>query len=283
MTATLDSYVSQLTSPAFVEHLTRRSGIPEADVRRRLSDYAGEVGVGVELLRGFLAPGQRILEVGAGVGLLSVWLIRQGRSVVLLESGAGGFDANSRLLSAVLEWFEVQPTVLPHRAEQLDPREHGTFDLIFSVNVLEHIPALEEAMAAMTGVLARNGVMRHTCANYTVPYDPHYELPLIPLAPRATAWLVPGLARQEVWQSLNFITHGRVMRFCRRHGLACQFDRGQLAQALNRMNRDAAFLSRRGRLARLIHGLVQSTGMIGLLEHVPPKWATPMVFTCRRI
>ena len=282
MTETLDAYVSQLTSMAFVRHLSQRTGIAQGDVERRLADYAGEVVVGVELLRGFLAPGQRVLEVGAGLGLLSVWLIRQGASVVLLESGAGGFDANSRLLTAALEWFEVQPTILPLRAEELDAQQHGTFDLLFSVNVLEHIPALEEALAAMTGVLAPGGVMRHTCANYTVPYDPHYELPLIPLAPWATAWLVPGIARQEVWRSLNFITHGRVVRFCRRHGLQCQFDRGQLATALNRMNSDPAFLRRRGRLARMIHAFAGSTGLVKALERLPPKWATPMVITCQR-
>lgn len=278
----LSDYIAELTSTAFVRHLTQRSGIPEADVRRRLTDYAGEVVVGVELLDGFLIPGQRILEVGAGMGLLSVWLIRQGATVVLLEAGAGGFDANRRLLDGVLEWFDVQGTILPLRAEELDARLHGTFDLIFSVNVLEHIPALEDALAAMTKVLAGDGVMRHTCANYAVPYDPHYELPLLPLAPRATAWLVPRIAREEVWQSLNFISYGRVTRFCRRHGLTYEFDRGQLARALRRMDRDAAFLNRRGRLARSIHGLVQSAGVIGLLAHVPPRWATPMAFTCRQ-
>lgn len=278
----LDAYVAQLTSPQFVQYLAQRTGIPEPAVRWRLVNYAGEVVVGVELLEGFLGPGQRILEVGAGAGLLSVWLINQGASVILLESGAGGFEANRRLLDAVLEWFEVQPAVLPMRAEQLDARAHGTFDLIFSVNVLEHIPALEDALAAMAGVLAANGVMRHTCANYTVPYDPHYELPLVPLAPRATAWLVPSIARQEIWQSLNFITYGRVVRFCRRHGLDYRFDRGQLARALHRMDSDAAFRNRRGRLARSIQTLVRSTGLTGLLSKVPPRWATPMVFTCTR-
>ena len=278
----LEGYVAELISTPFVERLSERSGIPEADVRRRLTDYAGEVPVGIELLDGFLIPGQRILEVGAGVGLLSVWLIRQGFSVVLLESGAGGFDANRRLLDAVLEWFEITATVLPLRAEELDAGTHGTFDLIFSVNVLEHIPALEDAMAGMAGVLAPGGVMRHTCANYTVPYDPHYELPLVPLAPRATGWLVPSIARQEVWQSLNFITYGRIVRFCRRHGLAYGFDRGQLARALQRMDSDATFRNRRGVLARVIQNVLRVTGMTGLLARVPPRFSTPMAFTCGR-
>ena len=278
----LPAYVAQLTTPEFVGHLAARSGISEIDVRRRLDDYAGEVTVGVELLEGLIAPGQRILEVGAGVGLLSVWLIRRGASVVLLEVGAGGFDANRRLLDAVLEWFDVAPLVLPLRAEELAAAEHGTFDLIFSVNVLEHIPALEQALASMLAVLAPGGTMRHTCANYAVPYDPHYELPLIPLAPHLTGLLVPAIGRQEVWQSLNFITYGRVVRFCRAHGLKYEFEPGLLAKALRRMEEDAAFRRRRGRLARLAHALLGTGPMTTLVARLPPRWATPMVFSCTR-
>jgi SAM-dependent methyltransferase len=280
--ANLDEYIVHLTSPGFVDFCSTRTGIAHGDVKRRLDDYAAEVVVGVKLLHGLLAPQARILEVGAGVGLLSVWLIKGGASVVLLESGAGGFDANRRLLDAVLEWFDVAPTVLPIKAELLDPRVHGTFDLIFSVNVLEHIPALEEALTSMLGVLARGGLMRHTCANYAVPYDPHYEIVLVPFAPRLTERLVRNVAGQEVWQSLNFITYGRVARFCRAHRLDCRFEPGQLADAFRRMDSDPAFRRRRGAGARMIQGVLRFTGLVSLLARLPPRWATPMVFSCWR-
>ena len=124
--------------------------------------------------------------------------------------------------------------------------------------------------------------MRHTCANYAVPYDPHYELPLIPLAPHLTGLLVPAIGRQEVWQSLNFITYGRVVRFCRAHGLKYEFEPGLLAKALRRMEEDAAFRRRRGRLARLAHALLGTGPMTTLVARLPPRWATPMVFSCTR-
>jgi 2-polyprenyl-3-methyl-5-hydroxy-6-metoxy-1,4-benzoquinol methylase len=279
---TLADYVTSLTAPAFIAFCARRSSLPVEDVGKRLTDYANEVSVGVDLLDGMLAPGTRVLDVGAGLGLLSVWLAARGTTVTLLEPGAGGFSANRLLLDAVLEWFDVRATVLPFGAEALDPDAHGRFDLICSVNVLEHIPALEAALTAMTGVLAPGGVMRHTCPNYAIPYEPHYEIPLIPFAPSLTASVVPRLNEHELWQSLNFITAGRVKRFCRAQNLECRFDGGLLSKAFDRIDQDRAFQQRRGRAVRHVQRVLKSTGLLALIRRLPPQWSTPMAFTCWR-
>jgi SAM-dependent methyltransferase len=176
----------------------------------------------------------------------------------------------------------MRPEMLSIGAEQLDAPSHGSFDLVFSVNVLEHIPHLEEAMDGMLRVLAPGGCMRHTCANYAVPYEPHYGIPLIPFAAGATGRLVPGLASQEVWQSLNFVTWSRVVRFCQTRQLDVEFDRGQLAAALERMDTDPSFRRRRGPLVRAAQHLARHTGLLRLIRKLPPRWATPMVFSCRR-
>jgi len=281
--AALDDFVNDLTSPACLAFCAERSQIPAGAIKKRLDDYAAEVHVGARLLRTIPLEGRRVLEVGAGLGLLSVWLKRQGVSVTLLEPGAGGFSENYRLMSAMLEWLGASDaTVLPIGAEELDPNRHGTFDVICSVNVLEHIPRLEPALEGMLGVLATGGVMRHTCANYMVPYEPHYGVPLVPIKPRWSASLYPSLARQELWQSFNFVTYDRVARFCRAHGLTYRFDGGLMADAFKRIDEDPAFRRRHGRAVRSVQRLLSASRLLSLLALVPPRWATPMAFSCWR-
>ena len=69
------------------------------------------------------------------------------------------FDANDpdRLLS-VLAKYVAMPTIEPLGAEQLSQNEHGQFDLIFSVNVLEHMHPLQRNLDAMAAVLAPGGL-----------------------------------------------------------------------------------------------------------------------------
>lgn len=279
----LDDYIADLTSAECIEFCARRSGIPAASVRERLIDYAFEVRFGAKILSSLRFEGRRVLEVGAGLGLLGVWLKRCGVSITLLEPGAGGFGDNQRLLTAVLEWLDASDVpLLPIVAEDLDPARHGTFDVICSVNALEHIPHLERALTAMLTVLSPGGVMRHTCPNYAVPYDPHYGMPLIPWRPDLTASVLPSLARDEVWQSLNFITYGRVVRFCRTHRLRYRFDTGLLAEAFDRLDHDPAFRLRRGPIVRTGHRVLRAMRLLWLLAHLPPRWATPMAFTLWR-
>jgi 2-polyprenyl-3-methyl-5-hydroxy-6-metoxy-1,4-benzoquinol methylase len=282
MTA-LEQYVRDLTSPECIDFCAARSGVPPVRVRQRLADYVGEVGIGVRLLESVPLTGGRVLEIGAGLGLLAVWLKRQGVSIVLLEPGEGGFDENRRLLNALLEWLDASDAVvLSIGAEELDAEHHGRFDVIFSVNVLEHIPRLESALAGMLRVLAPGGVMRHTCPNYAVPYEPHYGMPLVPLIPRATSAVVRSLRDQPLWRSLNFVTYQRIVRFCGAEGLACRFDRGLLAEAFTRVESDPAFRARRGPAVRTAARLLRASGAVSLLRTVPPRWATPMAFTCWR-
>lgn len=279
----LDAYLADVTSDRCVHFCADRSGIAPHLVKQRMVDYAGEVLVGAALLRHVPLAGKRVLEVGAGLGLLGMWLRREGADICLLEPGAGGFSANAKLLAAVREWFQTDVPLIDAPAQALDPVRHGSFDVIFSINVLEHIPELEAALDAILGVLAPGGLMRHTCPNYAVPYEPHYAMPLIPFAPRATAALVPGIRTDELWQSLNFITYRRVARFCATRGLRCAFDRGMLASAFLRVDDDPAFRSRRGRLVPLAADLLKASGLLRLVGMLPPRWATPMAFSCWRV
>lgn len=272
----------RLMSPEFFA-FAEKTGVKRERIVSLLTDYVAEVGIGLKTLEGIDFRGKRLLEVGAGLGLLSITLQQAGCDIVALEPGANGFDDSGRLGAAVRTWLGAEAlTVLDIEVGPLDPAIHGYFDVIFSMNVLEHIPDLPEAVAAMERVLSADGIMVHMCPNYAVPYEPHFGIPLVPAIPRFTARLAPGLSDHPVWRSLNFITLGRIRRLTQDVGLVATFRPGMLHQAFVRLDESAAFASRHEGMVSRVQRLLKRTGLLGLLRHLPPSLATPMAFECRR-
>ncbi len=273
----------QLSSEAFLSFAASECGLLPERIAQIVADYTAEVAMGARVLDGIPLAGRRILEVGAGLGLLSILLKRSGCAITALEPGANGFDANAKLGAAVLKWLHAEDLpVLGVEADQIDPALNGSFDVIFSINVLEHIPDLSGAIAAMTKALAPGGVMVHLCPNYAIPYEPHFGLLLVPGAPRATARLLPHLVGNAVWASLNFVTASQVRGFGRRSGLTTTFRKGMTYEAFMRLDQDDAFGARHPGLVSRLHRAMKAMGVLRLLRHIPATWATPMVFEYRR-
>lgn len=282
----LDAFLQRFRDDALIERIAKRLEMDLGLVRTRIETYLNETRIGLDVASRGLRPGIRILEVGAGLGLLSLFLCEQGFDVVALEPVGTGYDFFSvageeiRNFSGpgTLEW-------LPIGVEELDPASHGIFDFIFSVHVIEHVPDLDAAFRAMSAVLAGDGLMVHLCPNYAVPYEPHFGIPLVPGAPKATAKLFHSRIqrdRPERWPSLNFVTLRRVRHLARANRLTVEFERGMLHDFLTRIERDAIYASRhrRGALGVVYEGL-RRVHLLGATRKLPPSAATPMLFTMR--
>jgi SAM-dependent methyltransferase len=270
--------LEMVESDAFAEAVTGRAGEPSA---ARIANIASEARLGLKLLArppaGPLRPGQRVLEVGAGCGLLSSILREQGINVTALEPFIAGFTFFNAIRDELA--YQAIDHLVPldqRMAQDLDPAKDGLFDVIFSINVIEHCKPLDEALAGMYRVLAPGGVMIHTCPNYRVPYEPHYQMPLIPIRPQATARFRRGLRDEPLWQSLNFVTARDLRTFARRHGLTVRFMPGVLGDLLARLDTDQAFANRQGWAGRVAHALGR-VGVLGAVNRLPPTWLTPMV------
>ena len=255
------------------------------DAAAMLDTYLNETLVSLALVEPLLAHEQRILEVGAGLCLFSLFLKGEGYDIVALEPATGGFGEFERTRQIILEQFpQTTIELITTPAEMLDANQHGRFDLIFSNNVIEHIPQWQDALSAMQGVLSEKGYMIHNCPNYTFPYEPHYGVPVFRCCPSVSRKLFDKKIGEqpEVWDSLNFISHGDVRRFCREKSLQVSFEKSLLYKALNRIGSDPLFRERHGNgLIGKIYNLLTFTGIIRLIRHLPPAWTTPMIFTIR--
>jgi SAM-dependent methyltransferase len=269
---TFEEYLGWLTSEPVVDGMIRRTGLPRDTIRQLLHMSVGEARFGCEAIISRLPVSGRILEIGCGPGILTAYLRERGYDVTGLEPY--GYHIFPCVQAVLRESCDVRILQIP--AEALDPERHGRFDFIFSINVLEHVAALDRAMKGMASVLAPNGRMWHTCPNYTVPYEPHFSIPLVPFRPAATKWLLPRrITDGELWRGLNFVTARQLVRLGRACDLTVSFERGTMVNSLLRLGTDSEFARRQAALGRAAH-LLRKTRLMGVVGAIPPALSTPM-------
>ncbi|MCU1359979.1 MAG: uncharacterized protein JWN99_1268 [Ilumatobacteraceae bacterium] len=272
-------FTERLCSQEFVSDLSRSTDLPVDAVRMRLTMAIAEARQTLRVIEGLdVAAGERVLEVGAGLGVASAYLSSRGFEVTALEPGGVGFAEHLVVGAKLVELAGWNHSLLTVLVEQLDPALHGQFSLVFSNNVVEHVERPGTCFRAMASVLTPDGLMVHSCPNYSIPYEPHFGLPLLPCRPRWTARLLPRpVGTSDLWRSLNFIRARDVIASARQLGYVVEFRSGALAASLERLGTDVEFRSRH----RLLAGaavLIRSTGAIRALRRLPSTWSTPMDF-----
>lgn len=283
-TADFDDFAAQVQQPASVARLVSGAGLQPLHASVYLAAIVNEAHLALRMLKwARLRPGQRVLEVGAGAGLLTGYLQSRGIELTAIEPVGSGFEATSVLAKIVQDATGIMPRILPIEARELRSSRHGFFDLAFSVNVIEHFQPLRDNLEGMVRVMGPDGVQVHTCPNYHVPYEPHYGIPLVPFAPKLTRYLwARGLSGQPLWRSLNFITCADVRSYARRHGLKIMFEPGALSSALERLLDESAFAARHPASLRRAAAFSKAVGLISLLRLLPPALATPMTIMLSR-
>ncbi len=253
-------------------------------LQRLLEVFAQEARVGREWLHrslSGLAPGAAVLEVGAGLMLLSCQLTKEGFRVAALEPIGEGFSSFSELQKLVLVHARergIAPEVLPIAAERLD--QENRFDFAYSINVMEHVGNFEQALERIGRALRPGAEYRFLCANYLFPYEPHFNIPTVfskSLTERLFRRRIYGNTGVSdaagVWRSLNWISVPKVRRAVRNlAGVSVQFDRSTLEAVLLRTVADREFSARRSPWVRAL-----ARGAVGLGLHRLAKWIPPLL------
>jgi len=253
-------------------------------LERLLEIFAQEARVGREWLTpslNRLAPGAAILEVGAGLMLLSCQLAREGFRVTALEPVGEGFSSFSELQKLILAHAQqrgIAPNVLPIPVEQLEA--NSKFDFAYSINVMEHVGNFAVALDRVGRAIRPGCEYRFMCANYLFPYEPHFNIPTL-----FSKSLTEKLFRRRiyantrvgdaagVWKSLNWITVPKVVRAVQNlAGVSVSFDRSMLEAVLLRAVGDREFSERRSPWVRRL-----AKGAVGLGLHRLGRWIPPFL------
>jgi 2-polyprenyl-6-hydroxyphenyl methylase / 3-demethylubiquinone-9 3-methyltransferase len=109
--------------------------------------------------------GKRVLDVGCGGGILSEALAREGAAVI-------GVDPSQKSLAVAREHAARSGLVIDYRVasgENLTASGFAPeFDLVFAVDVLEHVDDLDRTLAAIATVLAPGGGLGVLTHNRTI-------------------------------------------------------------------------------------------------------------------
>jgi 2-polyprenyl-6-hydroxyphenyl methylase / 3-demethylubiquinone-9 3-methyltransferase len=104
--------------------------------------------------------GKRALDVGCGAGLLCEPLTRLGAAVT-------GIDAADANVAAAREHAAGGGLTIDYRCGDIAQMDLGRFDLVTSLEVLEHVADKETFVAALAGALAPGGLMVLSTPNRT--------------------------------------------------------------------------------------------------------------------
>lgn len=220
----------------------------------------------------------RALEVGAGVGLLSLFAQSEIESVTALEPESSGFGRMSTFRKVILSAWrnQTEPEFKECFLHELPVEE--PFDFIYCVNVLEHVPEPEKLLAEMYARLSPGGLIWCVSPNYTFPYEQHFEIPIL-INKQVTERLFWSQIKNHVvspdptglWSELSWPTQSGLRKFLMSSGWTYRFHKIVLEGYFDRLS-EPGFIGRKGGLYKALRPLIKllKPVIIGLPLRVVP-------------
>ena len=258
----------------------------DEDAVERLVMYINEAGFFWPLLEPyakFLGPDASVLEIGSGVGVISLLLASNGARVISCEPETAGFGRMDELATVIKSsWLLPQNSV--ERIKDIFPSSQisvGQFDLVLAINVVEHVDKPELLILDATSVLKPHGKGFFVCPNYSFPYEPHFEIPTL-FNKRLTEIFFKRRIKtskiddsERFWSELSWPKTSSLSRFLRKHGVVFELPRTVTDAYFARLY-DDVFLDRKGRTFRLLVTTFRS--LIKLLVRALPARFRPIIF-----
>lgn len=194
-----------------------------------------------------------VLDLGAGLGGMSEELVIRGARVTALEPGAAWASFTRRRVERHRGSFRL----LEAFGESI-PLPAASFDLVISLQVLEHVRRPDKVLAEVFRVLRPGGSFFLACENYLAFYEGHYKVPWLPMLPKTLGGIylrMLGRSPRFLYEAVTYTTYPSVTRQCRRLG----FVRVGEQQRISRLR------SKRGVKASLIRGVALFSGTPTLL------------------
>jgi SAM-dependent methyltransferase len=135
------------------------------------------------LLERFVAlQGKKVLEIGSGFGTnLAVWIKEFAIDGYGVEPASLGFEMSFQTAKILFEENGLDSSrIIDAQGERL-PFGDGTFDIVYSANVLEHTTDPLQVLREATRVVKQGGIIHMEVPNYLSYFEGHYMIPMPPM------------------------------------------------------------------------------------------------------
>ena len=232
-----------------------------------------------------LISGSYVIEVGSGIGLLSLHLASLGFEVTAFEPQSSGFNQMNAMRSLISENWKPSAPQVEFREASLNQTTQleKLADYIFAINVIEHVHNFEELITHAVKAKTPEATMRIVCPNYSIPYEPHFNIPII-FTKRITKFIfghkihnskIPD--SDEFWGDLSWPTQKKLKKILKSKGWNVEFSRDATHGYLNRALSDSDFIVRKG---RIIGSLFKLTSVLVKIVRFIPLAYLPVI-DCR--
>jgi len=205
----------------------------------------------------------RALEVGSGIGLLSMIAASEIDSVTALEPGSSGFGKMHQFREKILGSLTDAKLPVFKDCFLHGLPESETFDFVYCINVLEHVPDPESLVSEIYERLNPGGLAWFILPNYAFPYEQHFGIPIVlnkeitgRMFRKKIANFSPSPDPIGLWQELSWPTQKRFLRFLKSTGWHHHFDKTVLSGYFDRLN-DPLFIARKGLLYEALRPLLK--------------------------
>ncbi len=250
----------------------------------RLQTYIDEAVFFFSAIQDYLRvhkPGT-VLEVGSGIGLLSLLMSTEGPAVISLEPESAGFGSMVEFRELIVKAWKGPTGVCEFSESKLEDLSvsRGSFDLVVAINVIEHVPAYEILIEEMVERASEIGSVWVVCPNYAFPFEQHLSIPIL-VNKRITWLLMRGFIRnslvegevEDFWADLSWPTHTGIKKMMSQREYRYSFSRALFRAYVERLT-EPRFVARKGPLFSLLIGF---RPLLRFVATVWPFGALPVI------
>lgn len=224
---------------------------------------------------------KKVAEIGSGIGLLAMLISLEVDEIYGYEPSSAGFQEVNQANRTISDSSTHNAIFV----EDFFSRNRGMFDLIYSVNVLEHTSEWRKIVKDAIESLNFGGQLVLIFPNYTFPYEPHYNIPII-----GGKKLTKRLFRNQIensqindpeghWADLSFPKYTELKKVLKdRSDLDVEFSKELMFGYLTRLGKDVQFEARKKGAFLVLAKVLKRLKIMRLIIRILPTRLQPVLY-----